>query len=74
VPKRTIHPSRRLVSAKKTEVAAEEMANSREAELADVSRSLPVDETTLSAWTTGPATATERPSFCCTVLVDNRLV
>jgi len=71
VAEATIHPSRRLVSAK-DEVRAEEMAHSREAELADVQIAAR-DETTLSAWTIRPRNSNGKAIILLHGLSDNRL-
>jgi len=71
VAEATIHPSRRLVSAK-DEVRAEEMAHSHEAELADVQIAAR-DETTLSAWTIRPRNSNGKAIILLHGLSDNRL-
>src|SRR6266478_5821302 len=71
VAEATIHPRRRLVSAK-DEVRAEEMAHSHEAELADVQIAAR-DGTTLSAWTIRPRNSNGKAIILLHGLSDNRL-
>ena len=67
----TIHPSRRLVSAK-DEMRAEEMAYSHDSEVADI-RIVARDGATLSAWTIRPRNSNGTAVILLHGLSDNRL-